>query len=147
MSTIFGLLAYYIVYTIIILKRFTFISKYFSIHNTFRTHNLTSQMHAHRLTRAHIHTQAHTALPIAATLGDSLPSSGSSWDLPLLILNLPPVKCFFLSQNWSSKYFMKQLDRSLRVVLACPKASKMHMTCSKRDTLIELLIFFHGIRA
>lgn len=77
---------------------------------------------------------------VAAMFGVPLPPPGSSWDLPLLILCLPPVKCFLLSQNCSSKYFMKQLDRSLSVVLACPKASKMDMTCSKVETFTELLI-------
>lgn len=37
---------------------------------------------------------------------------------------------------------MKQLDRSLRVVLACPKASKMHMTYRKRGPFIELSFVF-----
>lgn len=88
------------------------------------------------------HTHAPTCMvPVAATFGVPLPSPGSSWDLPFLILFLPPVRCFFLSQNWSSKYFMKQLDRSLSVVLACPKASKMHRTCSNMETFTELLIF------
>lgn len=93
----------------------------------------------------HVHTHRHAQHSLLLPCVP-LPSSGSKWDLPLLILNLPPVNCFFLSQNCSSKYFMKQLDRSLRVVLACPKASKMHMTYSKRGPFIKLsfvLLFFY----
>lgn len=98
---------------------------------------VSMHMHVHTQT----HTEVHTPL-ITAMLGVSLPSSGSKWDLPVWILNLPPAKCFFLSQKCSSKYFIKQLERSLRVVFACPKASKMHMTYSKREPFIELLGFF-----
>lgn len=104
--------------------------------------------HAHVHTRVCTHTHACTHVYTHAHMHQSLllPCSVCLWPLleasevSLLILHLPPVKCFFRSQNCSSRYFMKQLDRSLRVVLACPNASKMLMTCRKRETVTALFM-------
>lgn len=134
-SALFSWVPYEIVYTRIILKRLPSHCWYSSFHKNFWTRNLTSQLC--RYTHTCAHAQGHS-LPMP---GLPLPPPGSSWNLPLLIFYLPPVKRFLLSQNCSSKYFMKQLDRSFSVVLACPKASKMHMTCSKMDTLTQQLVF------
>ena len=126
---------------------------YTCTHMHTRTHVCT-HMYAHTYTHAHTRTHAHTHVCTHACtharahthLSLLLPCSVCLWPLPvapeasLLIVHLPPVKCFFLSQNCSSKYFMKQLDRSLRVVLACPNASKMLMTCRKRETVTVLIM-------
>lgn len=108
-------------------------------HTRMRTH---THVHAHTYactrtyTRTHTHTHTCHCCCHARCLWPLLVAPEAS----LLILHLPPVKCFFLSQNCSSKYFMKQLDRSLRVVLACPNASKMLMTCRKRETVTVLIM-------
>ena len=109
------------------------------MHAHTRTHARTrTHMHAHTCTRTHACTHTYTCHCCchARCLWPLLVAPEAS----LLILHLPPVKCFFLSQNCSSKYFMKQLDRSLRVVLACPNASKMLMTCRKRETVTVLIM-------
>lgn len=80
-----------------------------------------------------------TPLPFSHTWRPLMPNSG----IPHLLVfgwyqnktigqikwYLPAINVFFFSQNCSSKYFIKQLAKSFKGVLACPKASKIQFTC------------------